>query len=81
MKIKFKTMKNYSIPITWQSYKRYDVQAENLKEAVISALNQFLSEPDETYINDSFDIDSIILEENPNEIDAYEKAMKEFFTQ
>jgi len=60
-------MKNYSIPITWQSYKRVEVEADNLEEAVTKALKQFLSEPDDTYIQDSFEIDEIIHEEVPEE--------------
>ncbi len=59
--------KKYSIPITWMSYKRYEVEADNLQEASLLALRQFLSEPDDTYIEDSFEIDSIIDEEYPNE--------------
>ena len=50
-------MKKYSIPIIWESYKRYDVEAENLQEAVKEALKQFLKEPDENYLEDSFSID------------------------
>ena len=50
-------MKNYSIPIVWESYKRYNVEAENLQEAVTKALKEFLKEPDENYIDDSFSID------------------------
>lgn len=60
-------MKTYKIPITWQSYKTYEVESENLEEAVEKALKRFLSEPDETYINDSFEIDSIILDDYPEE--------------
>ena len=60
-------MKNYSIPIVWESYKRVDVEAENLQSAVYLALKQFLSEPDETYICDSFEIDDIIEDEHPDE--------------
>ena len=56
-------MKTYNIPIKWESYKRYSVQAENLQEATESALKQFLSEPDEQYLEDTFVIDSIIEEE------------------
>jgi len=59
--------KEYKIPITWQSYKRYKVKANDLEEAVEKALKQFLSEPDETYVDDSFDIDSILEEECPDE--------------
>jgi len=60
-------MKQYSIPIRWESYKRIKVEAENLENAVYLALKQFLEEPDETYIDDSFEIDEIIYEEVPNE--------------
>ena len=61
-------MKNYSIPIVWESYKRYDVEAENLQEAVTKALKEFLSIPDENYLEDSFDVDLQNLEEEyPNE--------------
>lgn len=60
-------MKTYNVPIVWQSYKRIPVQAENLQEAVTSALKQFLSEPDEQYVEDSFDIDEIIRDEHKDE--------------
>ena len=60
-------MKQYSIPIRWEGYKRIEVEAENLENAVYLALKQFLEEPDETYIDDSFEIDEIIYEEVPNE--------------
>lgn len=59
--------KEYEIPIVWESYKRYKVEANNLEEAVTKALKQFLSEPDYEYIEDSFSIDDIIYDENPNE--------------
>lgn len=59
--------KNYSIPITWESYKRYEVEAESLQSAVYLALKQFLAEPDELYIEDSFNIDEIIYDEYPDE--------------
>ena len=60
-------MKEYSIPIVWESYKRIKVEADNLQEAVELALKQFLSEPDDKYIEDSFGIDEIIYDENPDE--------------
>lgn len=59
--------KEYEIPIIWQSYKKYKVEAKDLEEAVEKALRQFLKEPDETYVDDSFDIDSIIEEDYPDE--------------
>ena len=60
-------MKEYSIPIVWESYKRIEVEADNLQEAVEKGLKQFLSEPNDEYIEDSFGIDEIIYDENPDE--------------
>jgi hypothetical protein len=60
-------MKNYSIPIVWESYKRYNVEAENLQEAVTKALKQFLKEPDDNYIDDSFSIDDLIADDYKDE--------------
>lgn len=60
-------MKEYDIPIVWQSYKRYKIYAENLEEAVKEALDRFLSEPDDNYLDDTFEIDGIIEDEYPNE--------------
>ncbi len=60
-------MKTYNIPIVWQSYKRIPVEAESLQEAVKLALKQFLSEPDDLYIEDSFEIDEILGEDYPEE--------------
>lgn len=60
-------MKTYKIPIRWESYKRVEVEADNLQEAMIKALKQFLSEPDDTYLEDSFEIDNILEDEHPEE--------------
>lgn len=60
-------MKKYNIPIVWQSYKRIEVEAENLHSAIYQALKQFLSEPDDNYLCDSFEIDPIIEEETGEE--------------
>lgn len=60
-------MKVYNIPIVWESCKQYIVNAENLQEAVKSALQQFLSEPDDNYLNDSFSIDGMIYDDYPEE--------------
>lgn len=60
-------MKTYSIPILWESYNRFEVQADTLEEAVTKALKVFLSIPDECYIDDSFEIDLIVEEEYPGE--------------
>lgn len=70
-------MKTYSIPISWESYKRYSVEAENLEEAVKLALKQFLSEPDDAYIEASFEIDDIIDMEYPDEVFDLNKIIEE----
>lgn len=57
----------YNIPIIWESYRRYQVEAEDLQSAVTQALKEFLNEPDDHYIQDSFEIDSIIDDEYPDE--------------
>jgi len=57
----------YDIPITYQCLQTVSVEADNLEQAVILALKQFLSEPDENYLCDSFEIDSIIEDSYPLE--------------
>jgi hypothetical protein len=57
----------YKIPIVWESYGVFNVEADSLEEAVTEALRKFLSIPDENYIDDSFEIDEIIKENYPNE--------------
>ena len=70
-------MKKYTIPITWQSYKTYKIEAENLQEAVEKALKQFISEPDETYLDDSFEVDTeIVLEDYEPEIFDFGQAVQ-----
>jgi len=70
-------MKTYTIPITWQSYKTYDVEAGNLQEAVEKALKQFISEPDDNYLDDSFEVDSeIVLEDYEPEIFDFHQAVQ-----
>lgn len=69
---------NYNIPIIWSSFRTYSVEAENLQEAVTKALKQFLSEPDEEYINDSFELDTEDLSESyPEEQIDYDKLYNE----
>jgi len=63
--------KEYNIPIIWESYKRYKVTANTLEEAILKALKQFLSEPDDNYIDDSFEIDEIIYEETDETFDIH----------
>ncbi len=60
-------MKEYKIPIIWESYKVYTVQANTLAEAVKESLDIFLKEPDENYIQDSFEIDNIVYDNYPDE--------------
>lgn len=60
-------MKTYNIPVLWQSYKRYSVKAESLEEAVELALKKFLKEPDDNYLDDSFEIDDILGDDYPDE--------------
>lgn len=59
--------KKYNIPIVWESYKTYTVEAENLQKAIKLALQTFLKEPDENYLNDSFSIDDIVYDNYPKE--------------
>ena len=63
--------KEYDIPIRWESYERYKVTANTLEEAVLKALKQFLSEYDDRYIQDSFEIDEIIYEETDESFDIH----------
>ncbi len=62
-------MQTYNIPISWESYKRIQVEAENLQEATEKALKIFLAEPDELYLDDSFEIDKYIQEETGETFD------------
>lgn len=62
-------MQTYNIPIRWESYKRIQVEAENLQEATEKALKIFLAEPDELYLDDSFEIDKYIQEETGETFD------------
>ena len=68
-KIKNNMVKNYNIPIKWESYKRISVEAENLQEATEKALKIFLDEPDYLYLDDSFEIDKFIEEETNETFD------------
>ena len=55
-------MKTYSIPLSWESYTRIEVNADSLQEAVNKAIDMFLSIPDENYLDGPF-VDSITLDE------------------
>lgn len=61
--------KDYFIPIKWESYKRIHVKASNLQEATEKALKLFLDEPDDLYLDDSFEIDKYIQEETGEKFD------------
>ena len=60
-------MKQYKIPIIYQSCQEIEVEADSLSAAVYQALKIFLAEPDENYLINSFEIDSIVDDEYPNE--------------
>ena len=62
-------MKIYEIPIKWESYKRVKVEARNLQEATEKALKIFLDEPDDLYLDDSFEIDKFVEEETEEKFD------------
>lgn len=57
----------YDIPIVYQSVMTMSVEADNLEEAVTKALKEFLSIPDDNYLQDSFEIDGILEENYPDE--------------
>lgn len=69
-------MKTYKIPIYWESYQYFDVEAENLQDALTKALSIFLSIPDDNYLDDSFELDSEILEEEYDEEFDIDEALK-----
>jgi len=60
-------MKTYKIPIVYQSIMYVEVESYNLQNACEKALNEFLSIPDDNYLEDSFEIDSIIEDNYPGE--------------
>lgn len=71
--------KDYSIPIIYESYIRAEVQAQNIKEACIKAVKEFLNIPDPNYIEDSFKIDWEGIETKetlPTEEEVLEKVFK-----
>jgi predicted membrane protein len=70
-------MANYRIPIKYSRVEYIEVEAENLQTAVENSLKEFLSIPDEDYLDDSFDIDDIYIQENyPNEKIDYKKLLQ-----
>lgn len=69
-------MKRYKIPIVFQKIEYYDVNAENLQEAVETALKEFFKKPEDGYLEDSFEVDGIIEDNYPNETYDINKAMQ-----
>lgn len=65
----------YSIPIIYQCSERFDVEADSLQEAVEKALKEFFSIPDDKYLDDSFEIDSIVYDDYPDEELDMDKAI------
>lgn len=66
----------YSIPIIYQRCDDFVVEADNLQEAVEKALKVFLSIPDENYLDDSFEVDTIIAENYAEEYDVEQAIQK-----
>jgi hypothetical protein len=57
-------MAHYNIPITFQSYTIFNIEADSLQEATEKAVKTFLSIPDENYLDDSYEVDETSLQEN-----------------
>jgi len=69
-------MPTYKIPITWESYTRIEVEADDLQEALKKAYAKFLTIPDENYIEDSAEFDTVVFEEHNEEADP-ERAISD----
>lgn len=70
-------MKNYNIPIIYQRVSNHSVQANSLEEAMVIALKEFLAIPDDDYLADSFEFDSVI-EDYQEEFDTEKVEQKVF---
>lgn len=70
-------MKTYKIPILWESIQTFEVEAENLEDAVKAAVKEFLAIPDEHYLEDSFSIDNMIDDDYPDESYGINKILNE----
>ena len=68
--------KTYKIPIVYQRMETFEVEAENLQDAIEKALKTFLVIPDEHYLEDSFEVDGIIEDNYPDEDFDMSKAME-----
>lgn len=78
--------KEYKIPLIWECYRNITVEAESLQEAAEIAIQQFMNEPDDDYVDDSVDIDMDIIHEDnyPETVDrviAIENGIKRYTKQ
>lgn len=70
----------YEIPIYWECYRTFNVEANTLQEAVAKAVKDFLTIPDDDYLSDSFGVDQeILVEEYPLEEYDETKALKALY--
>ena len=69
-------MKTYTIPIIYQRCENFTIEANSLQEATEKALNEFLSIPDDSYVEDSFEIDNIIHDNYPDEELDYARLLQ-----
>lgn len=60
-------MRTYHIPIIYQRMQTVEVIANSLQEASTMAVKQFLSEPDDDYICDSWELDDVYVREQYDE--------------
>lgn len=59
-------MKQYKIPLIYSSVMTFDVEAENLEDAITIAMKKFMEIPDSYYLEDSVEVDSIVDEYDEN---------------
>lgn len=57
----------YEIPIIYQRIEKFNVEANSLHDACVKALKEFLSTPDDNYLQDSFELDNILEDNYPDE--------------
>lgn len=74
-------MPKYDIPIRWESYKRISVEAENANDAISNAIEKFLSIADYTYLEDTVNVDLIILEEYKEESIDIDNSIQKGYNQ
>lgn len=75
-------MKTYRIPIIYQRVDTFEVDADNLQEAMTLALQNFYKIPDSKYLCNSAEFDSVIEDYNEDyDIDlAFDEADKQLNT-